>query len=134
MLTNARSTSGSASTSRARSLRKRSASSSAVSDTAFWPCRLVKRYVPRSGLTLARFPADVLQAAVQALEQIRQHRHELLALLGRALGLDAPHQVVERSQRRSPSLGLFPALEMQLLERSDPVVAQKAAEEIRHGM
>ena len=53
MLTNARSTSGSASTSRARSLRKRSASSSAVSDTAFWPCRLVKRYVPRNGLTHA---------------------------------------------------------------------------------
>ena len=47
-------------------------------------------------LALARFPADVLQAAVQALEQIRQHRHKLLALLGRALGLHTPHEVVER--------------------------------------
>ena len=52
-LVNARSMSGSASTRRARSARKRSASSSAVIDSAFCPCRLVNRYVPRSGLTHA---------------------------------------------------------------------------------
>ena len=43
MLVNARSISGSASTRRARSARKRSARSSAVIDSAFWPCRLVNR-------------------------------------------------------------------------------------------
>jgi len=53
MLVNARSISGSASTTRARSARKRAARSSAVIDSAFWPWRLVKRYVPRSGLTHA---------------------------------------------------------------------------------
>ena len=42
-LPNARSMSGAASTSRARSVRKRSASSSAFIDSAFSPCRFVKR-------------------------------------------------------------------------------------------
>ena len=60
---------------------------------------------------------------MKLLQEVSQHRHQFLAIVRLALRLDAPYEIVERTQRRGPCLAFLAVAKVELSECVGPFAA-----------
>ena len=73
-----------------------------------------------------------MNAGAEALQQRRQKCDQMFAVLGAALRLHAPDQILERRDGGGPCVAVVAVFQVDVLERSVPVLAQERREKMRH--